>query len=108
MIAGDTGLPCVDGMLGDLYQTGYLHNHARMWLASYLVHQRKVHWRVGADWMFAHLLDGTRGTMFRLGVAGDGGCAPLHNSGFAPDEGAIAVGIRVLTASLLRWMECQP
>jgi len=35
-----------------------LHNHARMWLASYLVHLRKVHWRVGADWMYGHLLDG--------------------------------------------------
>jgi hypothetical protein len=32
----------------------------------------------------------------------------LHNSSFAPDEEAIAVGIRVLTASLLRWMEGQP
>jgi deoxyribodipyrimidine photo-lyase len=41
-----------------LYATGYLHNHARLWLASYLVHLRKVHWRVGADWMYSHLLDG--------------------------------------------------
>jgi hypothetical protein len=39
-----------------LYATGYLHNHARMWLASYAVHLRKVHWRAGADWMFGHLL----------------------------------------------------
>jgi deoxyribodipyrimidine photo-lyase len=41
-----------------LYATGYLHNHARMWLASYMVHLRKVHWRAGADWMYGHLLDG--------------------------------------------------
>ncbi|MCP9775732.1 amidohydrolase [Cyanobium sp. WAJ14-Wanaka] len=53
---------------------------------------------------FAHLLEGTRGTMFRLGVAGPQGCTPLHSNTFAPDEAAIAVGIRVLTASLLRWM----
>ncbi|MGC8035725.1 FAD-binding domain-containing protein, partial [Salmonella enterica] len=33
-------------------------NHARMWLASYVVHLRKVHWRAGADWMVGHLLDG--------------------------------------------------
>jgi hypothetical protein len=46
--------------------------------------------------------------MFRLGVAGKGGCAPLHNSTFAPDEGALAVGIKVLTGSVLRWMEQQP
>jgi deoxyribodipyrimidine photo-lyase len=41
-----------------LYTTGYLHNHARLWLASYIVHLRKVHWRVAADWMYSHLLDG--------------------------------------------------
>jgi deoxyribodipyrimidine photo-lyase len=41
-----------------LYATGYLHNHARMWLASYIVHIRKVHWRVAADWLYGHLLDG--------------------------------------------------
>jgi deoxyribodipyrimidine photo-lyase len=35
-----------------------LHNHARMWLASYVVHLRKVHWRCGADWLYGHLLDG--------------------------------------------------
>jgi deoxyribodipyrimidine photo-lyase len=29
-----------------------------MWLASYVVHVRKVHWRCGADWLYGHLLDG--------------------------------------------------
>jgi deoxyribodipyrimidine photo-lyase len=29
-----------------------------LWLASYLVHLRKVHWRVGAHWLYSHLLDG--------------------------------------------------
>jgi deoxyribodipyrimidine photo-lyase len=27
-------------------------------VASYIVHLRKVHWRVAADWMYSHLLDG--------------------------------------------------
>ncbi|QNI69293.1 amidohydrolase [Cyanobium sp. NS01] len=54
---------------------------------------------------FAELLDGIRGTMFRLGVAGPDGCTPLHSNTFAPDEGGLAVGVRVLTLSLLRWME---
>jgi deoxyribodipyrimidine photo-lyase len=48
----------IDRAVHELYSTGYLHNHARMWLASYVVHLRKVSWRTGADWMFAHLLDG--------------------------------------------------
>jgi deoxyribodipyrimidine photo-lyase len=55
---GRTGLAVVDRAVHQLYTTGYLHNHARMWLASYVVHLRKVHWRTGADWLFAHLLDG--------------------------------------------------
>jgi metal-dependent amidase/aminoacylase/carboxypeptidase family protein len=54
---------------------------------------------------FAQLLEGTRGTMFRLGVAGAGGCTPLHSNTFAPDEGCVEVGVKVLTLTLLRWME---
>ena len=53
-----TGVPVIDAAVSELYATGLLHNHARMWLASYVVHIRKVHWRAGADWLYAHLLDG--------------------------------------------------
>ena len=53
-----TGVPAVDEAVRTLYATGTLHNHARMWLASYVVHLRGVHWRAGADWLAAHLLDG--------------------------------------------------
>ena len=55
---GRTGVPVVDQAVSALYATGYLHNHARIWLASYLVHLRKIHWRAGADWLYGHLLDG--------------------------------------------------
>ena len=53
-----TGVPVIDTAVRTLYATGWLHNHARMWLASYVVHVRGVHWRAGADWLVAHLLDG--------------------------------------------------
>jgi len=53
-----SGVPVIDMAVRSLYATGYLHNHARMWLASYIVHMRRVHWRVAADWLYAHLLDG--------------------------------------------------
>ena len=53
-----TGLPVIDQAVCALYASGTLHNHARLWLASYLVHLRKVHWRAGADWLYGHLLDG--------------------------------------------------
>ncbi|HRH72913.1 MAG TPA: FAD-binding domain-containing protein, partial [Zoogloea sp.] len=55
---GHTGIPVVDRAVATLYATGTLHNHARLWLASYVVHVRKVHWRPAADWLYAHLLDG--------------------------------------------------
>lgn len=53
-----TGVPVIDEAVRALYATGTLHNHGRMWLASYVVHTRQIHWRSGADWMAAHLLDG--------------------------------------------------
>ncbi len=53
-----TGVPVIDQAVRTLYATGMLHNHARLWLASYVVHLRQVHWRVGADWLYGHLLDG--------------------------------------------------
>ena len=55
---GCTGVPVVDEAVRTLYATGMLHNHARMWLASYVVHVRKLHWRCAADWLYGHLLDG--------------------------------------------------
>jgi deoxyribodipyrimidine photo-lyase len=58
MREGCTGVPVIDEAVRTLYASGTLHNHARMWLASYLVHVRKVHWRAGADWLYGHLLDG--------------------------------------------------
>ena len=53
-----TQVPAIDQAVRTLYLTGHLHHQARLWLASYLVHLRKVHWRVGAHWLYSHLLDG--------------------------------------------------
>ena len=55
---GHTGLACIDAFQEELVTTGWIHNHARMWLAAYVVHWRRVHWRVGARWFLEHLLDG--------------------------------------------------
>jgi deoxyribodipyrimidine photo-lyase len=53
-----TGLRCIDVFTNTLYKTGYLHNHARMYLASYIIHHRKIKWQAGARWFLQHLLDG--------------------------------------------------
>jgi deoxyribodipyrimidine photo-lyase len=56
--AATTGLPCIDAFAAELMDTGWLHNHARMWLAAYVVHWRRVRWQAGARWFLQHLLDG--------------------------------------------------
>ncbi len=53
-----TTLICIDSCAKDLEQTGYLHNHARLWLASYIVHWRRIRWQAGARWFLEHLIDG--------------------------------------------------
>jgi amidohydrolase len=71
-----------------------------------LLGRERVQWleqpSLGAE-DFAELQSDTRGTMFRLGVAGPDGCTPLHSNTFTPDEDCLAVGVRLLTLSLLRW-----
>ena len=55
---GVTGLACIDAFARELRDNGYLHNHARMWVAAYIVHWRRVRWQAGARWFLSHLLDG--------------------------------------------------
>lgn len=55
---GNTGLVCIDKFSQELRATGYLHNHMRMWLASYIIHWRRIRWQAGAKWFLEHLLDG--------------------------------------------------
>lgn len=55
---GQTGLACFDAWAGELVETGYLHNHARMWFASIWIFTLGLPWRVGADFFYRHLLDG--------------------------------------------------
>lgn len=56
--AGETGLACFDAWARELVETGYLHNHARMWFASIWIFTLGLPWRLGADFFYRHLLDG--------------------------------------------------
>ena len=58
LLGACTGVKVIDETVKTLYAAGYIHNHARMWLASYMVHFRKVDWLSAADWMYGYLLDG--------------------------------------------------
>lgn len=55
---GQTGLDCFDAWATELVDTGYLHNHARMWFASIWIFTLELPWRLGADFFYRHLLDG--------------------------------------------------
>ena len=56
--SGETGIACFDAWATELVETGYLHNHARMWFASIWIFTLKLPWQLGADFFYRHLLDG--------------------------------------------------
>ena len=56
--AGQSGLDYFDNWAEELVETGYLHNHARMWFASIWIFTLELPWRLGADFFYRHLLDG--------------------------------------------------
>ncbi len=55
--AGESGVACMDTIARELIATGYLHNHARMWWASFWIHVERLPWELGADFFFRHLID---------------------------------------------------
>ncbi len=55
---GETGIACFDAWAVELIETGYLHNHARMWFASIWIFTLRLPWVLGADFFYRHLLDG--------------------------------------------------
>lgn len=53
-----TGTAVIDRIIRDLLRTGWIHNRCRLYLASYVVHFKRVKWQTGARWMLSHLIDG--------------------------------------------------
>lgn len=100
---GRTGIACFDAWVRELVETGYLHNHARMWFASIWIFTLGLPWRVGADFFYRHLLDGdpasntlswrwvaglhTRGKFYE---AKAWNIAKFTNQRFAPPVGQLA------------------
>ena len=54
---GRTGIDPFDHWAKELVETGYLHNHARMWFASIWIFTLRLPWTLGADFFMRHLLD---------------------------------------------------
>jgi len=55
---GLTGMPIVDAAMRQLKETGWMHNRARMIVASFLVKDLLIDWRWGEAWFMENLLDG--------------------------------------------------
>ena len=58
IIEANTGIKAVDDAIEEFYETGYLHNHVRMYIATICCNMGKSHWKVPAKWMYYHLKDG--------------------------------------------------
>lgn len=102
--AGGTGYPVVDAAMRQLSATGWMHNRARMIVASFLVKDLLVDWRWGERWFMNHLVDGdpaanNGGWQWTAGVGTD--AAPyfrifnpvLQSKKFDPDGGFIRTWI---------------
>jgi deoxyribodipyrimidine photo-lyase len=55
--AGQTGIEGFDDWARELVETGYMHNHARMWFASIWIFTLRLPWALGADFFLRHLVD---------------------------------------------------
>ncbi len=53
-----TGIEGIDKAIEQLYLTGYMHNHCRMYTASLACNIAKAYWQQPSQWMYYHLLDG--------------------------------------------------
>ena len=56
--AGRTGYPVVDAAMRQLAATGWMHNRARMIVASFLTKDLLINWQAGERWFMHTLVDG--------------------------------------------------
>lgn len=54
---GKTGYPVIDAAMRQLNETGWMHNRARMIVASFASKDLDMDWRVGEEYFAQHLMD---------------------------------------------------
>lgn len=57
MVEAKTGIEAIDEEIREFYQTGYMHNHLRMYVASIACNVGGSYWKTPARWLYYHLLD---------------------------------------------------
>ena len=55
---GRTGYPIIDAAMRQMAESGWMHNRARMIVASFLVKDLLIDWRWGERWFMRQLVDG--------------------------------------------------
>ena len=73
---GRTGIPIVDAGMRELWHTGWMHNRARMLVASLLTKNLRLPWQQGARWFWDTLVDAdlaanTQGWQWTAGCGAD-------------------------------------
>lgn len=58
ILEAKTGIQAIDQAIETLFESGYMHNHNRLYLAALTCNIGKSHWLLPAKWMYYHLLDG--------------------------------------------------
>ncbi len=57
ILQANTGIDALDEGIEQLLETGWIHNHMRMYLSMLHTNVAACDWRSGARWMYYHLLD---------------------------------------------------
>lgn len=58
IVEANTGIKVIDQAIKNLYEYGYVHNHARMWIAMYACNILGCDFYNLSKWMYYYLLDG--------------------------------------------------
>lgn len=53
-----TGIESIDELITRFYETGYMHNHVRMYVSSITCNVGKVYWKQPSQWLYYYLMDG--------------------------------------------------
>ncbi len=57
ILKAEIGIQSVNKSIQNLIETGYMHNHQRMYLSSIICNIGRYHWKIPAQWMYYYLLD---------------------------------------------------
>ncbi|MGA8164491.1 MAG: deoxyribodipyrimidine photo-lyase [Waddliaceae bacterium] len=112
---GKTGYPIVDAAMRQLWETGWMHNRARLIVGSFLVKDLFIHWIEGARWFWETLVDAdlANNTLGWQWVAGSGpDAAPyfrifnpiLQGKKFDPEGSYVRTYVPELAKLPTRWI----